>query len=190
MYAFRNLHEDTCFQIYSLLVKYKTLLQIEDSYLEELKSIIQDKLSVSVVYILNPSLEDLLLDNIYKLTIDDDIYFVPLWHHEVYFEQVKSDKDIVVKCIPTHHDDTYICENNDLYIKKTLTQEEFANLLSEDNFRVNIGSQSREIATHTISMTKNQTVKIPKQGISRLNESNLYDTSERGDIYVNIIVES
>jgi hypothetical protein len=38
------------------------------------------------VIILKPLLKDLLEHNIYKLYIDDELYLVPLWHNELYFD--------------------------------------------------------------------------------------------------------
>ena len=50
------------------------------------------------IIVLNPTVNDLLSDNIYKLNIEDKEFYVPLWHHELYFSL--HDKDLIVKCIP------------------------------------------------------------------------------------------
>ena len=36
-----------------------------------------------MVYKLNPSINDLLNNNLYKLYIDEELFLVPLWYNEV-----------------------------------------------------------------------------------------------------------
>ena len=63
---------------YELLKKYQTVFGIETAVLEKMEKIIQNKMTNDNIYILNPSLTDILNDRIYKLEIDNlehDIYF-------------------------------------------------------------------------------------------------------------------
>ena len=50
------------------------------------------------VIILNPTLEDLLKGNIYKLDIFEKEFYIPLWHQELYYD-IKG-RDLIVKIIP------------------------------------------------------------------------------------------
>ena len=49
------------------------------------------------IIILNPSLKDLLNDNIFKLELEKKEFYVPLWHHELHF--FLQDKDLIVKYV-------------------------------------------------------------------------------------------
>ena len=42
------------------------------------------------VIILNPTLEDLLEGNIYKLDIFEKEFYIPLWHQELYYDNIHS----------------------------------------------------------------------------------------------------
>lgn len=77
---FEELNKETCLQIYDFLSKYKNVLYLSNDILWKLREIILEKCKHDDVYLLNPSIDDLLDCNVYKLTIDGVIYFVPLWH--------------------------------------------------------------------------------------------------------------
>jgi hypothetical protein len=76
-------------------LKNKTVLHISDSTLEAVKQILIEKFKDLQIFILNPSLNDLIQSNVYKLESNNVLYYVPLWHSELYF-----DADIMFRCIP------------------------------------------------------------------------------------------
>ena len=58
---------------------------------------VHKKMKNDNLIILNPSLQDILHDNIYKLEIEEKTFYVPLWCNEVEFA-VSDDQDVIVKC--------------------------------------------------------------------------------------------
>ena len=68
------------------------------------------------IIVLNPSLSDLLNDNIFKLDIDEKEFYVPLWHHELHFSL--QNKDLIVRCEPDIPKNFWINEFNTIYLQK------------------------------------------------------------------------
>ena len=77
----------------------------------------QNKIKNNNVILLNPSLNDLLHDNIYKLETDTDTHYIPLWHEEIGID------DMIVKNIPDIDDDTTITRKMILLLNKIIYHE-------------------------------------------------------------------
>ena len=83
-------------------------------FLTKIKNIINDKVENDHIVILNPTLDDLLNDNIYMLDFEGDKYYVPLWHDEIYYKH--KSHDLVVRCIPDIPENISLDNNNNLII--------------------------------------------------------------------------
>ena len=92
---FEELDKETSIQIYEFLSQYRNTLYIQQDILTLMREIILEKHKKDQVYILNPSIDDLLDQNIYKLVIEDEIYFVPLWHinSDILFDKVEKNEE-------------------------------------------------------------------------------------------------
>jgi hypothetical protein len=75
-----DLDKEKSLELYNFLNKYKHILYISQETLEFVSSLIKEKYKNDRVYILNPSIDDLLDNNIYKLYVDEQLYLAPLWH--------------------------------------------------------------------------------------------------------------
>ena len=62
-----------------------------DDLFLKMKRILQEKMENDNIIILTPDINDLLEDNIYKLEIVNETLYIPLWHHELYFDISNSD---------------------------------------------------------------------------------------------------
>ena len=108
---FEGINKNVALEVYNFILKNKEILHISNDLVEKLKNIIIDKYKDVNIYILKPSLDELINDRIYKLIIDENTYYVPLWHNELEF-----DGDIIVKCIPELPENIIIDENNNIHI--------------------------------------------------------------------------
>ena len=68
--------------------------------------ILQKKMKRDNIIILNPTIDDLLDDKIYKLALEERTFMVPLWHHEVCFDI--SGADLIVQSLPELEDHIFI----------------------------------------------------------------------------------
>ena len=171
---------------YELLKKYQNVFMIETSVLEKMEKIIQNKMSNDNIYILNPSLEDILNDRIYKLeleNIDNDIYF-PLWHRKKMMEHPDQSNNILIVSEPDLPDNCFISKNNDLFFKIDI---DINTLFSKKKIIINIGNREFSIYGKELYLTdETQIKKYKNEGILKINKDNIFDQSQRGDIYIEI----
>ena len=79
--------------IYEFLVNISDSGLISTEYLQYFKEIINKKMKNSNIYIIEPDLEDLLNDKVYKLEVLNNAFYVPLWHNELYFDYINSENE-------------------------------------------------------------------------------------------------
>jgi DnaJ-class molecular chaperone len=180
---FEKLNKESIADIYVFLSKYKNILHISPEIINNIKEIIKNKYSNDQVFILNPNINDLLENNIYKLKIDDQIYFVPLWHDEVYFE-APDGNEIIVRCIPELPDNMYIDENNNIIISLEIPFD--FSLFREKTKVINIGKKTIELNYSELFIQQFQYYYFYNCGISKINEKDIYSIENRSNIIINI----
>ena len=187
---FKDLDKEMAFDVYNFLSKHKNILHISQELLDNLIEIVQKKYEdVMEYYKLNPSIDDLLENNVYKLYINEQLFLVPLWHNELYFEGSESNnfKEIVVSCEPELSENIKIDDNNNLVIKIKFILNEIPNLIINDGkICFNIGKKDFYVPVNKLCMKKNQYYRIKNEGLSKINEDDIYDVSTKSDIIVNI----
>jgi curved DNA-binding protein CbpA len=72
---FEDLDKERALSVYNFIFKYKSILHINDSILVKVRDIILEKYNDVQIYILNPSINDLINDNVYKLIIEKEVYY-------------------------------------------------------------------------------------------------------------------
>ena len=198
---FDKLDRETTLVIYDFILKYKNILHVSESILTLLREIILEKFKDIQIYILNPSIDDLFENNVYKLEINKTLYFVPLWHGELYFDAIMEDNkeeeernvgkvlstneyDIIVKCIPDLPPHMNIDENNNLYVNVNIPFQ--TSLLKEKSVPIYLGKKRFDIEIERLLIKEKQTYVFKKMGISVINESDMYNIERKGDVYVKI----
>ena len=182
---FESIDKEMCIYIYDFIIKYKTVLHISDETLEKVRQIILEKYKDVQIFILNPSLFDLFENNIYKLKVEDVIYYVPLWHNEIVFQKEKEkEKEIIVKCIPELPDNVEIDENNNLIISITIPLT--PSLFFDKIYLVYIEKYTFEIPMAKLSCIIDQIYVLKGQGISQIFEKDVFDISKKSDIIFRI----
>jgi curved DNA-binding protein CbpA len=187
---FKDLNKEMAFDIYNFLSKHKKILYISQELLDNLIEIVQKKYEdVMEYYKLNPSIDDLLENNVYKLYVNKQLFLVPLWHNELYFEtaELNNFKEIIVSCEPELSKNITIDENNNLNVKIEFNLIDLPNLIINDgNIFFNIGKKEFYVPVNKLYMKKNQYYRIKNEGLSKINENDIYDVSTKSDIIVNI----
>ena len=187
---FKELNKEMAFDIYNFLSKYKNILHINQELLDSLMEIVYKKYEdVMEYYKLNPSIDDLFENNVYKLYVNEQLFLVPLWHNELYFEssEVNNFKEIIVSCEPELSKNIKIDENNNLVVKIEFNLNDLLNLILNDGkIFFNIGKKELSIPVNKLYMKLNQYYRIKNEGLSKINENDIYDVSNKSDIIVNI----
>ena len=190
---FDGLDKETTINIYNFLSKYRSLFHFNNDFLDKIKEIIVKQYNDSTVYILNPSIDDLLNNNVYKLYVDEELYLVPLWHSEMYFDvknekQIeKEEKEIIVLCDPELPKNIIIDEDNNLYIEVSFNYKEILEFLSlSKTIKVFLGKKELEIPLCELYIRDTQLYRIKYQGLTKIKEHDIYDIREKCDIIVKI----
>lgn len=136
--------------------------------------------------ILNPGLMDLFDCNLYKLTVKDQTFIVPLWHHEIVYELSESSSgndELIIECHPNLIEGIRIDENNNVHIKKTVKIDE---IWGNSEYEFSIESKKLLIDIRKLKFTGSQIVILYGQGIPRICKHAIYDCDKKSDIVVNL----
>jgi hypothetical protein len=188
---FEDLDKQKAIELYQLLYKYKDILYIKQDTLDLVSSIIKEKYKNDRVFILKPSMKDIIEHNIYKLYVDDQLYLVPLWHNELYFD-AEDGSEIIVLCQPKLPDHVTIDENNNIYCETSIKiDSELPYLIKNNQFvSIEIGEKWFSVPLNKLFIKSEQLYKFKGQGIAHIpsEQKNMYDVSYKGDIIVKIIL--
>ena len=110
---FKDLKKEKSVELFEFLSNHREIFGISDETIDKMKDILKEKMRDDNIVILNPSLADILNDNVYKLDLLGKTFYVPLWHHEVIFDH--SGNDVIVKCVPELEDHITIDNNNNIH---------------------------------------------------------------------------
>jgi len=179
---FEKLSKERSLEIYSFLSKNKDILSIETDLLKNMAEIIKNKTKNDNIIILNPDLNDLLNDKIFKLEYNNNTFYVPLWSNEVVFEDL-SGNDIIIRCIPDLDDDVHVDKDNILHVN---IKADIKKILESKELLVKIGEKEFKIESYKIKITKHQILILEKCGILKENINNIFDDSIRQNTYIHI----
>jgi curved DNA-binding protein CbpA len=184
---FDGLDKENSINVYIFLSKYKSILHLSDDTLDEIREIVIQKYDNVEIYKLNPNINDLLNNNFYKLYVKNELYLVPLWYNEVYFDS--SGNEIIVLCEPELPEDIKIDDDNNIYVEKTISlQTELSKLILDNScIKITIGDKSFDILVSELYMKREQYYKIKNQGLTK-SDDDIYNVSEKADIIVKIII--
>jgi len=184
---FDKMDRETSLYIYNFIIKYKDLFHLNDSILNTVREIILEKFKDIQIFTLNPSIDDLFENNVYKLEYNSKLYFVPLWHGEVYFDvdAMENDiKEIIVKCMPELPDHMCIDENNHLYVNVNIKFS--LSLLKEKTTSIFVGKKRYDIPNEELYCKQNQNYIFKNRGISQIDEHDMYNIKKKGDVVIRI----
>ena len=148
---FDNIDINCAKKLLGYIEQYSDLFNINKHTINKIRSIIETKFhdKVDSLFILNPSIDNLLNKDIYKLEYENEIYYIPLWHDEIVYEV--KDHFITVKCIPHLPEHISIDDNNNINISLTIS---ITSLLDKETLLINIGSKNYEINVEEIKIKK------------------------------------
>jgi len=201
---FDGLDKERATVIYTFLSNYKDSLHIGDDILDKVREIIVDKYKGLQIFVLNPTITDLFEHNVYKLCIDDTIFFVPLWHNEMIFDFTKNkskhdekdekgekhmkrrenNEEIIVRCLPDLPDNVSIDENNNIFVE-IKTPFSSLSLDGSNPIVILLGKKTFTIPTNQLYIKERQNVVFKKMGIPKINDSCSVD--DKADVIVSVI---
>ena len=184
---FDDLDKDTTFNIYTFLSNNRYVLHLSEEILDIVRDIVVKKYDNVEVYKLNPSINDMINNNLYKLYVHDELFLVPLWHNESYFDG--SGCEIMVICEPELPNGITIDDDNNLIVIHTINaKNELPEMLINNTpLTLIIGDKNHSISLCNLYIKSEQIYRIKNQGLSKVKKD-IYDVSEKTDIIVKISI--
>lgn len=185
-----GLDRETCLKIYTFLSKHQSILHIDNHILNKWREMVQQKFADVLVYELNPSISDLLDNKLYKLNVDGNICFVPLWMRESYFDI--SGYEVIVLCQPDLPENIHIDEKNDMHVRLSI---DICDPLVKKSIQENVpysvklcihGEQVYEIPLSELYLKSYQIYTLEQSGICIANDNEYDDVSNKANIVFHI----
>ena len=168
-------------RVYDILKKYKDVLHFDNDFFEKIENIWKMRTLPNEYVVLNPTIDDLFQEKVYKLKIDDECYFVPLWHHKLVYD--RSGVDIFVYCVPILPENIDIDENNNVSFSITMN---IADIWALEEIPILISSRVFYIKRSLLKITPIQTVVFNNEGVPKVNIQNVYDIGEHADVVIHL----
>jgi hypothetical protein len=179
----KRLNKQMLTKLYEIMFNNKDILLVNDTFLEKIYGILDEKTKNDLCVILNPSLEDLFDHNLYKLHHKNQIFIIPLWHHELVYDV--SGTDLYVKCFPMLPDNITIDSDNNIIVEITVDIE---TVFNDGGINVELVDQWFRIPAKDIRLLRDQTVVIKGVGIPVIQTDNIYDINRKSNIIVDIFL--
>jgi|TARA_B110000285_G_scaffold234171_2_gene310220 DnaJ-class molecular chaperone len=179
--TFEKTDKHTALKIFGYIERYSAILCIDRDMVAKFREIIREKLQDDELVILNPSIDNLLNNEVYVLEHDGNTYYIPLWHEEVTYET--GDHSLIVKCIPQLPEHVYIDENNNIHIHVKIS---VVRALVDKNICVSLGRKVFKIITSELKIMARQSHIIRENGISTIDPCDNYNTDKKSNIIIHI----
>jgi hypothetical protein len=179
LYDILMLYQDTLHLSADILVKIRGIIEGPES--TEGESAEEESTPVEDIVVLNPNIDDLLNQSVYKLKQEDGtILFVPLWHRELEYDGV------FVDCLPTLPDNVGLDEDNNIHVNCAL---KVADLWDKEEVEVWVGSRAYNLDINRLRLVSKQVVQMEGLGIPVPNEADIFNVSRLSSVYAHVEIE-
>ena len=168
-------------KIRTVFYTYKDVFHFSEDFLKALENVIEKKTQNDECIILNPFLDDLFENNLYKLVEKGGTFVIPLWHHELVYDN--SGADLYINMSPILPENVVIDEKNDIHVHLKYNIQE---LWEKSVVHFELGKRLFGFAPEQLKLMRNQTFFFYNSGISKINTENIYDITKKSDIIVHI----
>lgn len=207
IHIIKNIDKHILKRMYEIIVTYSDVFHFSDEFIENIHEIVKHKFEKDERIILHPVLDDLFASNVYKLTINQHVYIVPLWHQQLVYdikpkplvsnesgesseessdESSNESNEIYVDCFPVLPENILIDDQNNIHvwISKSITE-----VFEKNRLEFSLGSQLITFPSEKLFIKKKQIQYLYEQGIPRINIDDMYNTSKLGDIIIYLTLE-
>lgn len=179
MFSEMNSHDAV--KLYSYLEQYASIFGFNREIITKLKYIVDMKVGKDTFITLNPTLANVLRNDVFKLERENDTYCIPLWHDELEYDI--DDQSLIISIIPIIPDNMTIDEENNLHVVEHL---KISDIFGQDTYEIDLMCKSISINVREIMLKPKQTICFPNQGIVRINTKNIFSIGKLAHIFVHI----
>jgi hypothetical protein len=166
-----------------LLKTNRQLFHISDEFIGNVEKMYTQKRNASQTVIVRPTLVDLIEEQVYKLEENSQIYYIPLWHHELIYDI--DGRDLCITIEPDLEENIEIDDKNNVYVYKQMTLHEVWRI---QEIEVDIGKRRLKIPRADLKMRPIQKFVFPNQGIPRISTQNVYDVSSKSKLIITLMI--
>jgi hypothetical protein len=171
----------TLAKLRTCLVMYREVFHLSDILIARVDELLAEPDTPRTAYcvvLLNPFLEDLQEDNLYRITESGKTFIVPLWHHELVYDN--SGVDFVVRCCPVLPEHMEIDEHNNTYV---YLQYRISDVWGKERIDVPFGNRTLTFWPKQLAVSPEpQQIRFPREGIARMDPVNPVNNSVRKDV--------
>jgi hypothetical protein len=204
-----SLNKSTREKIVLFIENYKNILNISSDTFELIRLVMlcddndddstdsDSNCEINQIFYLNPTLNDLFDNNIFKLVTNNQLFYVPLWFGESFFE-LECGEHVQVICNPILPNGVTIDDNNNLHTSIYIQQNKLNKLIQNNcclsvfiglmEFCISAVELSQIKFVGNLDSTLIYTYCIKEQGPSRAIPDDMYNITLRSDIFVSIFV--
>lgn len=168
-------------KLYDFIFKYKDAFHLSESILVKIQELIKQKVETDMCILLNPYIDDLFENSLYKLKEKGGTYIIPLWHHELVYDN--SGSDLIVRCCPILPENVEIDEDNNVHVFLLYA---ISDIFGKEYLDFYVGKQSIQLGLDNIKLVPNQTIILDGKGISKINVRDIYDISLKSNICIHL----
>ena len=183
-----NINKEVLLKIYTTLREYNDIFKLPEDFYDDMYNSIKEKYDNENIIIINPSIKDLFNQNIYILNYNEHKLYIPLWHHELYYEL--GGKKLTVKCVPDFMmiDNNYydLDSNNNIHINHNIDIDK--ELLNKEFINIQIDYREFRIQINELKIREKQVYVIKEKGIPKINDNDIYSTNKLSDIIVHLTI--
>jgi len=178
---FKTLPKTTLLNFKNIVDQYSHILNINNDITNKIDDLVNECTKDDNIILLNPTLSNLINDEVYKLDISGEIFYIPYWHHELIYDL--SSNSLIVQCEPKLPSYINIDKYNNLYINISTS---IISIINTNNIDILIDNKKFYIPIKELKIIKYQRYTILNQGIPMINTNNIYSIHNRGSIYIDI----
>jgi hypothetical protein len=116
---FKTLPKTTLINFKNIVDQYSHILNINNDITNKIDDLVNECTKDDNIILLNPTLSNLINDEVYKLDISGEIFYIPYWHHELIYDL--STNSLIIQCEPNLPSYINIDKYNNLYINISTT---------------------------------------------------------------------
>jgi curved DNA-binding protein CbpA len=178
---FEGLDRDSSLKLYKYLQSYSSIFGFDKDYIERLEHALEKKMQDDKLIIIEPTINNLLKNDVYALQHDGNTYYIPLWHDELEYDL--TDYSLVVKIRPKLPNNISIDEDNRLHVDITLNINDIFNM---ETYNINIGEKIYTIHVRELLLKPKQTVIFKGKGLATINTKNMFAVGELSDVFIHV----
>jgi hypothetical protein len=162
--------------VYTFVNKYGNLFNLSDLFLKRFERNVQ-------TIVLNPTVANMIEHDIYKLDHAGIKYYIPLWHDEIMYDI--SGGILKCICIPELSENITIDENNNIHTRVDVS---WCGLIDNEYISFTIGLRDYKKKVNELYIRTNQKFILYKEGIAKMNDEDVYNIDNKGNIIVDLYI--